>query len=280
MKKAANLQPVPNPLRITFDSNVWQPTVLPDDFPNDAAIASFRVIHDAIKAGSAAGYLSETIFTLEGIKKSGRKKYFSEHRAKVETTVNPQPDGSIHMRLVIGPDPTKGVKNNPYLDKYLEAARALKFKVLRCNRVAGVKNVDIPESDFAPNDTVPFDQQNEKTGACGREIQARGAGIAQLQILGATYAGGRHWTEGIGAAPGSEDNKVVRAVAEWADGDSVAAHVGHQNDYFCTRDMASGAGSKSIFSESNRLWLVQTYGLKFVLPEELASLLTAPKAAS
>ncbi|GAI59278.1 unnamed protein product, partial [marine sediment metagenome] len=67
--------------------------------------------------------------------------------------------------------------------------------------------------------------------------------------------------------------KIAKAAAEWADGDSVAISIALGCDYFCTRDQAKGAGSKSVLSQENLEWLKADYGFKTITPEELANLI-------
>lgn len=66
------------------------------------------------------------------------------------------------------------------------------------------------------------------------------------------------------------EGNIATAVAEWADGDSVACHIAVGGDYFCTRDTAKKAGSKSIFSQTNLEWLKMDYDFHVISPEELA----------
>jgi len=266
---------MPNPTRVTFDSNVWRIVVRPDDSPAEPFLPSFRAIHQAIKNGAASGYLCESIFTLEAIKRKDRQVYFANHRSKTESDVTSHSGNEIQIQFKIGPDPDQAVKSNDHLNKYLEAARTLNFKLLRCSRIGGVQNLDLAPADYAPEDQVPFHDRNENTGECSRQIEARGCGIAAVKAIGQKYSGGGHWLQGIRRAPASEENAIAKAVAEWADGDSVAAHVGYRNDLFCTRDMAGGAGVASIFSAPNRKWLEEKYGVTIIQPERLAAMLTA-----
>ena len=67
-----------------------------------------------------------------------------------------------------------------------------------------------------------------------------------------------------------EKTLIAKAGAEWADGDTAAAHIAHQNQLFCTRDKAVSAG-KSIFDADNRAWLEREFGFKFVTPSQLAA---------
>ena len=49
------------------------------------------------------------------------------------------------------------------------------------------------------------------------------------------------WFEGLGrASTDAERAEVARAVAEWADADSIAAHIGYGIDLFCTNDYKKG----------------------------------------
>lgn len=95
-------------------------------------------------------------------------------------------------------------------------------------------------------------------------IEQRGVGPALLRSL-QEKAGGR--------ADAIEEKDFARAVAEWADGDSVAAHVAYNNDLFCTEDQGKSPGDSSIFDANNRQWLAVTYGVEFATVRELAGTL-------
>ena len=82
----------------------------------------------------------------------------------------------------------------------------------------------------------------------------------------------RVWYEAFIRVPESEKHFVHKAVAEWADGDSIAAHIAHQIHYFCTRDHGVGAGTSSILSPTNRNALSERFGVIFVIPEELCEI--------
>ena len=81
------------------------------------------------------------------------------------------------------------------------------------------------------------------------------------------------WFKALGAAPDiHETREVARAIAEWSDGDSIAAHYGYGNDIFCTGDKAR-PGRPSILDAANRAWLMTEFGVRFCTIRELASLL-------
>ena len=122
---------------------------------------------------------------------------------------------------------------------------------------------DLTEMDWADYDV--------SIGECFADvvevIESRGGGMAQLQSIGHQYA--TNWLKAMGIAPASEIKAVAKAVAEWADGDSVAIHLAYGNDFFCTRDTAKGAGQHSVMASKNVEYLAKMFDLKKVSPEEL-----------
>jgi hypothetical protein len=78
---------------------------------------------------------------------------------------------------------------------------------------------------------------------------------------------------GLGNAPDSENGVIAKAVAEWADGDSVASHIAINGDYFCTNDSAKKAGSNSVLSAKNVKVLYEEYRFRKITPTELAKLI-------
>jgi hypothetical protein len=70
------------------------------------------------------------------------------------------------------------------------------------------------------------------------------------------------------------EKKLAQGVAEWMDGDALAATYGYGFEYFCTNDKGAGAGTSSILHPSKRALYVQKYNVKIVTPDELIALLT------
>ncbi len=79
------------------------------------------------------------------------------------------------------------------------------------------------------------------------------------------------WYRSLDRATGTEENEIANAIAEWADGDTVAAHIAFQIDYLCTGDQAKARSS--IFNPSERAWVTTTYGVRFVTISELAAMI-------
>jgi hypothetical protein len=139
-----------------------------------------------------------------------------------------------------------------------------------------IQNPDIKESYFVDDiDNTTRDQRVKIATDCMREIENQGCGKNHAQKIGERYAKiGQTWFDGLGEAPSSEDKSIDDAVSEWADGDSIAAHIAYENDHFCTLDFAKKSGPSSILSPQNRAWLTSRYGVSFKTHKELAESLS------
>jgi hypothetical protein len=105
-------------------------------------------------------------------------------------------------------------------------------------------------------------------------IESRGLGFARMSKVARLVARGVSDSGSANInrpASSGEARRVDRAVAEWADGDSVAAHFSYANDLFCTQDRAVRAGRDSIMHPTNRGWLRRIYGVELVNIAELAA---------
>ena len=255
-------------MRITFDSNVWRIVASPDKFPNEKSIESFKKIRQAIIDGAILACLSETVFTLEAIKKQDRKEFFSSYKPKINFAEEEQ-NGAIKISMSIGPDKQHHPGNNRYLSSHLQDALSIGIKLLRCPRISGVINPDIEGCYFLTDDVVAIGKRQDDFATVGREIETQNAGIYHIKSIGHKYNSTK-WIDGIRSAPDSEKSNIAKAVAEWADGDSVAAHVAYGNTLFCTRDIAKSSGDNSVLSQRNKEWMTEKYNVEFVTPEELA----------
>ncbi len=251
---------------VTFDSNVWRAAADPSRFPGNPEHAAFVSINAALNTKKIQGVLCETVFTLEGISRVNRKNFLVTYRPKAKIKEEELPDGTIKIGFSLGPEKSAHPGNNPFLSSHLTDALAVGFKLMHCPRIAGIHNPDLKDEWFV---TMSHEYGN-KFGEVARRLEAAGAGIAMIKAIGNNYAAPTEpWFEGIAKAPASDDSTIAKAVAEWADADSVAAHVANGNAFFCTNDLAVTAGVASTFSASNRQWLESDYGVKFVSPSEL-----------
>jgi hypothetical protein len=260
-------------MKINFDSNVWRIVANPDapEYSAEPSLKDFRKIRQAIIDKAIEPLLTETMFTLEAIKKKDRKDFFSDYEPNIDIKEGVTSDGMLSLQITIGPDKTAHPGNTSQLAEYLAYATGLGFKILKFPRIGGLVNNDI-EKHYFQQEGEELTKYLDKVNKVGREIEKSGAGIAFIKNIGLKYHPSE-WKEGIKLSPDSEINPIAKAFAEWADGDSIASHIAFGGDYFCTRDSAGGAGSKSVFSVINQTWLSDHYGLKTITPENLAALL-------
>jgi hypothetical protein len=214
--------------------------------------------------------LAETIFTIESIMRTRRAQYFGSSMPSITLRLRDDRGGTIAEEVVDGSAdlPVVHAKVQPILSAAIESG----FRLLRCPRL-GMPRPELPAQWFLQEESPDAQRTRQRVfSECSREIERRGAGIAHAKRIGERYASG-NWREGLLRAPQSDQKAIGDAIAEWADGDAIAAHVAYGNDYFCTRDNASAAGDASIFSRRNREWLMADYGIRIIRPSELPELL-------
>jgi len=253
-------------MKIIFDSNVWQIVTLPTDFPNEPLLADFIKINQAIIDKKIEPFLSETIFTIEAIRKVERQDFFSSTSPKITTKEEITNDGHISLSFSIGPNEKDAIdfSERPILKKYFHEAIKLGFKIARLPRIGGFINPEVNAVRYKQTE-AQLSVYHDKVFEVVKKIENAGAGMKQIEEIGKQY-GNQNWFKGLKKAPESDRNKIAKAAAEWADGDSVAISIALGCDYFCTRDLAKGAGSKSVLSATNLAWLTTDYGFNTILP--------------
>jgi len=261
-------------MKVTFDSNVWRKVTTPENFPKDPEIEHYKIIHDAINSKQIEAFLSETVFTLEAIKRDERKSFFRAYRPKIriiEDEKSNNPDGMMHITMSIGPNEDAHPGNNDFLKEHFSDAEKLGFKIIHVPRIASVVNKDIENARYKHKEGE-LGNYLDKVFEVEKRINALEAGNYEIQQIGLKYDESS-WFVGVGKAPDSEDSIIAKAIAEWADGDSIAAHIAINGDYFCTNDLAIKGGPNSVLSAKNLEILGKEYGLKIKTPKELSELL-------
>jgi Protein of unknown function (DUF2934) len=264
------------PLRVTFDSNAYRQVIDPA-LDRDASTLELQKINRSLKVGGVRGYLSDTIVTLESIKNKDRTAVL----AGTNLTFQSQP-GKHTAPSVISIDMTIGMRQSrkplhPTTLKWIEAAKALGMRFMRTGSrwFSGAGHVrDDDDTTYEPEESIlALAQRMEKVNKAAEAIQARGVGYAAAVFLGKQFSTpGELWLQGLGRV--SKEEEVQNVVKEWADGDSIAAHIGYANDLFCSRDQGKGTkGKPSILDKDNRAWITSTYGVQFVTLPELARML-------
>jgi hypothetical protein len=266
-------------MRVTFDTNTLDRAVRPERFPKDVRRTEYFKVHQGLSSGSIEGFFSETIVTCEGIQKNDRAETLGSTTLTSQQEYVQNNAGEKVIKLTLKPEMPKRKPLHPEIIARLQAALELGMRILGAPRIGGVRIDD-------PNNTIYFQEIPDSIAqsarldsyvAAARAIESRGVGFAIIQSLAAKFAlrAGvtEPWYKSLERAKDVHDeNKVKRGVAEWADGDSMAAHIGYGIDYFCTEDAAKSAGANSIFSVENCAWLNQQFGVKFVTLSDLAKM--------
>jgi hypothetical protein len=257
-------------MKITFDSNVWRKIASPEKFPKEPSLQDFIIIRKAINENKITPFLCETVFTLEAIQRKERKDFFSSYKPIINFSDQVIGD-MISLSISIEPDKYAhpGNLKDSYLDLHFQDAIDIGFQIIKLPRVGGVVNSDIEQKFYSHDNLSAY---LDKVFEIGREIELKGAGISHIKELGEKY--NSLWQVGITTAPPTENGNIATAIAEWADGDSVACHIAVEGDYFCTRDNAKKAGNKSIFSNKNLEWLKKDYNFHTISPESLARIIS------
>ena len=251
-------------MKVMFDSNVWEIVATPAKWKNELSQKDFKKIHKSIFRNKIEAYLSETIFTIEAIKKIERQDFFASVKPKI-TTITKSNEKLVSSIISISPHEKDAInfENRPILKKHFDNAMKLGFKIANLPRLGMPVNPEIKSKrlNISEDKLLIIYEVEEK-------ISNKGAGIKKIIDIGNRYDS--NFFKGLKQSPESDRTKIAKATAEWADGDSVAISIGLNCDYFCTRDQAKNAGNNSVLSSNNLLWLKQKYGFKVISPEELA----------
>jgi hypothetical protein len=217
-------------------------------------------------------YLSETIFTLEAIKRIDRKEIFKIYRPNIDVNIKDDSlkDGMIELIFTMGPGKENQPQLNDFLREHLIDAINAGFKIIHFPRIGGFVNAEIEKYILRLSDDK-LGLYLDKIFAVVKRIEGLNAGFKWIENIGLKYD--VEIFTGIGKAPDSENKNIANAVAEWADGDTVACAVGIGSDYICTNDVAKMAGENSVFSKNNIDLLSNEYGFKIIKPSDLDKLL-------
>lgn len=267
------------PIRVTFDTNTLDKAVRPERFPKDILQAEYQKVYDALKIGAIEGFICETIVTCEGIQKKDRAETYGSTKLVSKQEHKTNEDGDDIINISLTPEMSKLKPLHPEVIRRLQAAFALKIKVLGAPRIGGL-NIDDPNNEIYFQETPNSAEQSarlERQFEAGREIEARGVGFSQLKELAGKFASRANliepWFKSLERAIDvHEMNSVNRAVAEWADGDTLAAHIGYGIDFFCTEDAGKSAGARSILDANNQAWLRERFGVKIISMSDLAKM--------
>jgi hypothetical protein len=263
-------------IKVTFDTNVFTRLI---ELPESSDKMYYKTILKAIESETIKGYFSDTFVTLEGVMKNQRPEIFGSRKiSSYASSDNPHT-----INLNIGASMLK-----PNLAQYhiitVESLFKLGLRGLRGPAYLGDNfiipiDIDIYEPttlddlikvrDIMANIEVAIAKKNIETGENVGKCRAIDLGLNWLRR---EQRNGEIWYQGLALRRDKkEHDKVVKAIAEWADAESIIRHIGYGFDYFCTSDMGNSVKNTSIFDDKHRKWLEDKFMVKFVTPKELAN---------
>ena len=226
-------------MKLLLDTNVWRRV------NTDYIVLKNKLIQKDVEV-----FLSETVFTLESVQKEskngnkGRLEFFQE--------ISQNEFGL-----------------NPYLQNAINDTQDLNIKILRAPRIGMPFNVDLPKEIFYRDRDVH--DRMDRMGTIERDFPDAGYEAFKKYIESLNISA--PWQTHMDQISSSEERSFAKAIAEWADGDTVSACYGYNIDVLCTADRAQNAGTDSIFSEANTERLKDEYRLTIKTPDELTSML-------
>jgi hypothetical protein len=262
-------------MKVTFDTNTLKGAVTPDQYRGKSTLSDCRTVNAALRAGQIKGYFSEAVIALDALGKEDKVDVVGGARIVSDS----QATGPRSVTISIGRRWRRTPTHHRFLER-IEMARTLGMRAMIGPRRMGDSlsiegfGADLyePYTDIAEL-VARGDRANEVDQALG----CRGVGRARAVKLGLEYNArcgmvNEYWAAGLGrTCSPTERKKVGKAINEWVDGETIAAHIGHGNDLFCTEDFGRGAGHQSVLHPEQRAWLMATYGVVFVTLSELAA---------
>ncbi len=250
-------------VKVCFDTNVYNRIF---DEPQ-------RDIYRKIIDKTIEPYISETIFTLEGIQRKDRKEVLSKQKAKIDSNIESE-NSEFKMTLKICSSKKSHISLTDQQKKRLFIAESLGFKILLTFRLAGFINTELM-SLYSRMIMKHENNENETFATCARYIEDKlfAGKFILAKDLSHRYSS-TNFSENIKKLMNDKkvgNNKIAKFIAEWSDGDSIAAAVAYGMDYFCTNDQAKSANFNSVFLECNRMSIEKEFGIKIVSAQELVS---------
>tara|TARA_B100000700_G_scaffold281298_1_gene331859 strand:- start:3299 stop:4069 length:771 start_codon:yes stop_codon:yes gene_type:complete len=254
-------------LKVTFDSNVWENIVTADKADKSVYANLLKKITD----GTVEPYICMIALTLETVGKKERLEHRANYSLDLQFSDISTNTSKVEMRVAVGPEESSRPTMTEPLSRKFELAYKLGFKVLAMTNFGTPRVRDVPESAIV----IPDDywEYAERLSECSDFIESLECGRYNYNLL-VKKLGLRIPVFKLEKFISTKDKKAFsNAVAEWADGDSLAAHYAYNNDYFCTNDQGKSAGTKSVFHRDNIGLLSDKFAIRVVTANELSSLL-------
>jgi hypothetical protein len=233
-------------MRITFDTNSLMDLFLPKPTQRPELQPAAARVRNALADGTLQGFFCESVLTLEGVMKPDRKEVFGLRQARKPL--------------------------DPKFGSMIQRAKAFGLRAVRAPKLLGFgwSWADEDGTLFVPDGSInELIARMDRTNELATAVSRRGFGYARAVTVGRGFADCANpaqpviWCKGL---PHAGRRRVNRAIAEWSDGNSIAAHYGYGNDLFCTED------TSGLFDDVNRQWLANAYGVRFTTLDSLAEM--------
>jgi len=262
-------------MNITLDSNVWEKTVSSIETDEN----KYFQLKKLISSKKVKAYICEIALSLESITKKERATFWANYEPLFENTTlggTHNTDGSItiHNHFCFSPNNEKHPGLHQTLIEKLELANALNFKVLRMTNLGTIRTSEIPKEMLEDSRTIDdFWEYAQKLYDCAEYINEIKCGSYEYDKFI-----DKHSYRGLSIPylfkeMDAYNTKVfAKLIAEWVDGDSIAAHYAFGNDIFCTEDQAKSTGQKSVFSQCNVAHIKNKFGINILSIDEVLDL--------
>lgn len=175
---------------VTFDTNTLDKAARPERHPKDPAQANFQKVHEALRTGRLRGFVSETVVTLEGIKRADRARVFgSTYLAARHTEPEVQPDGMVVHRVNLE---TTQPHRHPFMKKMRAALppRYVSASTFRLRHALQLPRIDDPEKTIYvyEDDEQALETRLDRFFNAARAIAARGFGMVLITKIAARLA--------------------------------------------------------------------------------------------
>ncbi|EJM26375.1 hypothetical protein [Pseudomonas sp. GM25] len=248
---------------VVFDSNVWE-LIVDDAKRADAKTpAAVRTLYTLINDKVITSFIFEGIANFEAIPRKGRKAFVRDYKATISMS-----EGDQAAKKING---TPAAEISEQLEATIEKAASLDFSFIHLPRIAAPRHQIV--NKYKAPEALDLETRLERSFRCARDIESMGCGMQVLKDMLLSPENG--------LLPALQDDPIAEkkfseGVAEWMDGDALAATYGYGHEYFCTYDQGKNAGQSSILHPKNRATYMQKYGVKIVTPEELIAALISP----
>ena len=260
-------------ISVTFDSNLIQKVLAPDEYKDDSEYDLLNEINRAIRSGKIVAVVSEMYFTQEALCKNERSSAFANNATGGVQVHSERTESGVRLAFKLGPSQSAHLTMNCYQKKYFEIMRELGIKVLKTYRLGDFVNDDLARSDFYDCPSLVLGDVQQRNDECCNFIEhTLNAGKHLLDNFLSNYPG-RNIYEKATHVPDNLKKRFAKLVAEMADGQTVAIHYANNINYLCTRDEASSAGTNSVLSYANRMELSKKYSIKIINISDLVKII-------